>query len=277
MKKLIYAFIILFAIACKPETATPEDPVSKDCMIQRLAYDDGSTYDYKFSANNQLTEIKYMWKDDNGQPQNITMKFDYNTAGNLLKVTNTEGYIDNYLYDSNGLLTRIDFKDPDGKMYEQFTVKMDAQKRITSYTTLQDGLNVNYEYNGPNGAFSRSVVRSGNTILDEFMIKSYETDKSKKSYDMVIKGHPFDPKLFTSDLIYSVPLNLSPSGAIITSGQAYTQYDENWDKLTSKSRLYWDVNIKHTYNSNGFITKRESEEKISGQKFVDLFTYTNCN
>lgn len=277
MKKIIYSIIILFAFACKPESTTPEDPMAKDCQIQKVAYEDGSNYVYKFSEANQLTEILYSWKDEEGKPLNLTIKFEYNAAGNLVKVVNSEGYIDDYIYDNSGALTRIDFKSPEGNVDEQFVVKTDAQKRISSYLTARDRFYVTYEYNGPGGVFSKSTVKSGNFIVDQYEVKTYEIDKSKKNPNIIIKGHPFDPKLFTDELIYSIPLNLQPANLIVGTAQATTNYDENWENFMPTTRLSWDVANKYTYNENGFITKQESENKLEKAMFVTTYNYSNCN
>jgi YD repeat-containing protein len=278
MKKLIYSILILGAIACKPDSATPEDPLAKECQIQQETGYDGGTYAYKYNASNQLNEMVFNYKDENNQPQNLTLKFEYNAAGNLAKVVNSEGYIDAYIYDNSGLLTRVDFFDPDNKIYEQFVVKMDAQKRITNILTKAEQLNCTYEYNGPGGLFSRSIVKAGNSnnIVDDYQVKSYETDKTRKRFNLAVKGHPFDPTLFTFDIIYSVPLNLNPANMLVTAAQATTQYDENYEKFTNTSRLTWDVTSKFTYNENGFPTQQVTEDKIANDKYTYTFAYTNC-
>ena len=274
MKKLIYSIIILFAVACKPEKAT--EPEKKDCPIQKISYDDGSSNVFKFNADNRLTEIVYNYE-YNGKMEALTIKFDYNAAGNLLKTTNSENYIDDYIYDANGVLTRIDFKDQAGKIYEQFTIKLDAQKRLTNVVTLKDGLSVNYEYKGPGGLFSGSTVYSGNVMTDDYQIKSYETDNTKKYYFQAIKGHLFDPILFTDDMIYSNPLNFSPSNLMINTVQASTNYDENWENLTTKSRVYWDATFTRKYNEKNFVIQEEWHDKIENEKSKFLYDYAICN
>jgi YD repeat-containing protein len=275
MKKIIYAIIILFAIACKPKTTTPEKPVAIDCQVQKLTTPDGSSYTYKFDANKRLSEILYNYLND-GKPEEQSIKFDYNSAGNLLKTINSEGWVDDYLYDANGVLTRIDFKAPNGKLDDQFTIKMDAQKRITNMTTFKYGLTVNYEYQGSGGLFSRSVVTYANFVLDDYRIKSYESDNSKKYFGLAIKGHLFDPTLFTDDMPYSNPLNFNPSNLLINSAQTTTQYDENWENLASNSRLYWDVTLTRKYNENDFTIQEESHDKVENQTNAFLYTYSNC-
>ncbi len=276
MKKIICSILILFVIACKTEKTEPETPVAKECQLQQETGYDGSTYAYKYNANNQLGEVLYSWKDGSNQSQSITIKFEYNAAGNLAKVTNSIGDIDNYIYDNNGALTRVDFLDVNGEMVEQFVVKMDAQKRITNILTKADQLTCTYEYNGPDGLFSRSTIRSGNNIVDDYQVKSYETDKSKKKFNLAVKGHPFDPSLFTFDLIYSIPLNLTTPNMLVTAAQATTQYDENYEKFTTTSRLTWDVINKFTYNENGYPTQQVTENKVANDKYTYLFAYSNC-
>jgi YD repeat-containing protein len=278
MKKLLYSILILFAVACKPDSATPDDPLAKECQLQQETGYDGSTYVYKFSANNQLAEILYSYKDENNQPQSLTMKFEYNAAGNLAKVTNSVGDIDNYIYDNSGALTRVDFLDVKGVMVEQFVVKMDAQKRITNILTRAEQLTCTYEYNGPGGLFSRSIVKAGNSnnIIDDYQVKSYETDKTRKRFNLAVKGHPFDPTLFTFDIIYSIPLNLTTPNMLVTAAQATSQYDENYEKFTTTSRLTWDITSKFSYNENGYATQQVTEDKIANEKYTYLFAYTNC-
>ncbi|HEY1053644.1 MAG TPA: RHS repeat domain-containing protein [Emticicia sp.] len=276
MKKLVYSILILFAIACKTVKTEPETPVAKVCQIQKLTTYDGRSYTYKFDANSRLTEILYNYMND-GKPEELSVKFTYNTAGNLLKVINSEGYVDDYIYDASGVLTKIDFKESDGKLYDQFTIKMDAQKRISSMITQRYGLTASYEYNGPGGLFSKEIVSYDGKVLDVYEIKSHETDKSKKYFDLAVKGHLFDPTLFTDDMIYSNPLNFSPSNLMINTVQASTYYDENWENIVSTSRLYWDASLTRKYNENNHVIQEESQDKVENEKYSYLYTYSNCN
>lgn len=276
MKKIIYSILILFAIACKTEKTEPEPPVAKECQLQKLTNSEGFIYNFKFDASNRLSEIIYNYIND-GKPGELSIKFTYNAAGNLLKTVNSEGWVDDYIYDASGALTRIDFKESDGSLYDQFTIKTDAQKRIINMTTSKYGLTANYEYNGPGGLFSREIITYDNHVLDDYQVKSYDTDNSKKSYYLSIKGHPFDPTLFTDDMIYSNPLNFNPSNLLINSAQASTQYDENWEDLTTKSRVYWDITMTRQYNTNSYVVKEESTDKIENEKVAVSYSYANCN
>lgn len=277
MKKLILlAVIISLSISCKPKKTDDVTPTETACLVQKISYDDGTYELYKFDANKRLIETTITYE-DNGKIVEIPVKYEYNSAGNLSKSTTPDGWTDNYVYDANGLLTRVDFKDEKGQVDEQFTVTMDAQKRITKVVTKKDGLTGTYEYNGPNGAFSKSEVKWQGKILDQYIISSSETDNSKKSYDIVIKGHPFDPSRFTGDIVYSSPFNFGPVNNLATKGKIATQWSEDWSSITDKLRVYYDFTATRKYNSNNFVIERAAKDAVTNDTYIKTYAYSSCN
>jgi YD repeat-containing protein len=276
MKKTLFVLIMLsLSISCQKPDADAE-PVETNCLIQKISYDDGTYEVYKFDANNRLIS-SILTYEDNGKIVEAPQKYEYNAAGNLLKTKSDDGYIDEYIYDVSGMLTRVNFTDPKNELYEQFDLTMDAQKRITKIVSKIDGTVGKYEYNGPNGAFSKSEVTWEGKIIDEYVVNSYETDVTKKSYDIVIKGHPFDPSVFTNQIFYATPFNFGPKNALPITGKISTQYDENWTDLTDKLRVYYDFKATRKYNSNNFTTERASADAIEKQTYIKTYSYSNCN
>lgn len=275
MKKLvILSTVLLLAFSCKKpnEEAKPEETA---CLIQKISYDDGNYEVYKFDANKRLESIIITYS-DNGKIVEVPFRYEYNAAGNLLKTIGNDGWTDNYIYDANGLLTRVDFKDDKGGLNEQFTVTMDTKKRVTKIVTKVDGLTGTYEYNGPNGVFSKSEVIRDGKIDDQYIIKSYETDQSKKGFDLAIKGHAFDPSYFTNQIIYSVPFNLKPNGELVNTGIVSTQWNSDYTQLTDKLRVAYEFTTTRKYNSNNFATERISNYS-DGDLFKKTYSYSNCN
>lgn len=276
MKKTLFVLIMLsLSISCqKPDADT--EPVETSCLIQKITYDDGYYEIYKFDANNRLASTILTYE-DNGKMIEVPLRYEYNTAGNLIKTIADDGYVDEYIYDVNGLLTRVDFKDPKGGLSEQFTVTMDAQKRVTKIVLKNDGSVATYEYNGPNGALSKSEAIFEGKILDQYVISEYVSDATKKSYDITIKGHPFDPAAFTNQIIYSEPFNFGPRNSMVTKGKIATQFNEDWSELTDKTRVYYDFTATRKYNSNNFTIERASADAIEKKTYLKTFSYSNCN
>lgn len=275
--KNLYLFLIIgsLSISCKkPVEQVPV--VETNCLIQKITYDDGTYEVYKFDANNRLASTILTYE-DNGKIIEVPLRYEYNAAGNLLKTIGDDGYTDEYIYDANGSLTRVDFKDAKGQLTEQFTVTMDTQKRVTKFVLKSDGTTAIFEYNGPNGAFSKSESKWNGKILDQYIISSYETDPTKKSYDIVIKGHPFDPAVFSNQIIYSTPFNFGPVNSMATVGKVSTQYNEDWSDLTDKLRVYYDFKATRKYNSNNFGIERAATDAVENKTFIKKYSYSNCN
>ena len=278
MKKLVLCLLLLAIVTACKKKATTSDPVPTEtiCLIQKITYDDGNYEGYKFDANNRLIETTFTYE-DNGKIIPIPVKHEYNAAGNLVKSSTPDGWTDNYVYDASGLLTRVDFKDEKGQIDEQFTVTMDSQKRITKIVSKKYESTGTYEYNGPNGVFSKSEVRWEGKIIDQYIVNSYEQDKTKKSYSIAIKGHPFHPGVFTDQIIYGDPLNFQPTNWLGVTGKSSTQYDVNWNEVTDKLRIYSDFSATRKFNSNNFVTERTSNDIVSKSSAVKKFSYSNCN
>lgn len=276
MKKLLlFLAVISLSISCKkPEGETT--PVETICLIQKISYDNGTYELYKFDANNRLTETTLTFL-DNGKVVEVPLKYEYNSAGNLLKTTDLGGWTDNYIYDANGVLTRVDFKDDKGQIDEQFTITMDSQKRITKIVTKKEELTATYEYNGPNGFFSKSEVKWEGKLVDSYIVNSYETDKTKKSYTIPIKGHPFDPSQFTNNIVYSDPFNFVGTDAFAVTGKNSTQWNNDWTEITDKVRVYYDFTATRKFNANNFVIERTSKDAIENKTYIKSFAYSNCN
>lgn len=276
MKKSLFVLIMIaLSISCKkPDTDT--EPIETNCLVQKLSYDNGHYEIYKFDAKNSLESATISY-DDNGKISETKLKYEYNAAGNLSKTIGDNGYKDEYIYDTNGLLTRVDFKDPEGKLFEQFTVTMDSQKRVTKIVEKNDGIVATFEYNGPNGVFSKSEANWQGKILDQYVLNEFETDTKKKAYNITIKGHPFDPAYFADQIIYSVPFNFGPKNSIATVGKAFTQYNEDWSDFSDKTRIYYDFTTTRKYNANNFTVERVVKDAVENLTYIVTYSYSNCN
>ena len=277
MKIQTLAFLLVVLLACqKPKT----DPDSKEntCLIQKVLYDDGIYELYKFDANDRLLETTITYE-DNGNIVEIPVSYEYNAAGNLLKSSTPDGWTDNYVYDASGLLTRVDFKDEKGQIDEQFTVTMDARKRITQIVSKKDELTGTYEYNKPNGELSKIEVKWEGKVINQYIISEYDSDETKKSSHVSIKGHPFDPAIFTGDIIYSPPFNFGIEGSysLPTKGKLSTLWNEDWSNLSDKLRVYYDFTATRKFNSNNYVIERASTDAISNQTYIKTYIYSNCN
>ncbi|MCF8323493.1 MAG: hypothetical protein K9I84_00935 [Leadbetterella sp.] len=276
MKKTLFVLIMLsLSLSCQKPDADAE-PVETNCLIQKISYDDGGYEVYKFDANKRLESLIIAFKSEDKIVE-VLLKFEYNAAGNLLKTINDEGFIDEYIYDAAGLLTKVIFTDEKKEIYEQFDVTMDAQKRITKFVQKSDGVVATFEYNGPNGVFSKSEATLGGKIIDQFIVNSYETEPSKKSHAIMIKGHPFDPAYFTNDIIYSVPFNFVPKNYLPTAGKAFTQYNEDWSDFTDKTRVYYDFTTTRKFNTNNFTMESVIKDAVEKETYTNTYSYSNCN
>ena len=278
MKKIIATvFIFSFSLSCiKKTTDADPAPVETVCLVQKINRDGGIYEVYKFDANKKLSEAILTY-DDNGKIVEWPVKFEYNAQGNLLKTTSTlDGSTDNYIYDSGGLLTRVDFKDKAGVLTEQFTVTMDSQKRLTKVITKEGGLTGVYEYNGQDNALSKVEVSYLGKVMDLYTIQTWVTDKTKKGYDVAITGHPFDPTVFTGDMVY-YPFNIKPNQGLAETGIASTSYDEKWEKITPNLRIYYAFKATRKYNSNNFAIERIANDAVTKKSFTTTLNYSNCN
>ncbi|MDP1814845.1 MAG: hypothetical protein Q8K92_10395 [Leadbetterella sp.] len=276
MKKL-YLFLIIGSLSISCEKPVEEVVKTETvCQIQKVSYDDGNYEVYKFDANKRLESVILTYE-DGGKIIEYPIKFEYNQAGNLLKGIGSDGWTDNYIYDANGLLTKVEYKDEKGQIFDEFIVTMDAKKRITKVVTKVDGIQGTYEYNGPNGVFSKSEVKWEGKILDQYVISGYETDQSKKGFDIAITGHPFDPAGFSSQAFYYPPFNFGPVNSLPTVGKVSTQYNDDWSEVTDKVRVYYDFKATRKFNSNNFVIERTSADAIENKNFIKTYAYSNCN
>lgn len=272
-----YLLLIIASLTFSCEK--PVEEVAQDetvCRIQKISYDTGGYYEiFKFDANQRLVETTFNY-DDEGKLADLVSTHEYNATGNLIKTTDNFGWSQNWFYDANGAPSRMDFKDDKGELYDQFTFTTDTQKRITKLVVKSDGTTSTYEYNGPNGSFSKSEVMWDGKVIDRFVVNSYEQDKNKKSYRMAFNGHVFDPAQSTYNMIYSEPLNVTKD-IFSTSGTLFTQYNEDWTELTDKTRIYYDYKATRKFNSNNFVIERTDTDAVENKTYSKTFAYSNCN
>lgn len=278
MKKLLLITIILSQIiSCKKKTGVIKPSSDATiCLIQKIQYDDGTYEKYSFDANKKLVSSILTYLDEDGIVNEVPLSYEYNSAGNLLKTKGSDGYTDSYIYDATGKLTRVVFTDDQNEIIEAFTVTMDSQNRLTKVISQNLELTGLYEYNGQENALSKVEVSYQGKVFDRYEVSAYETDKTKKSYDVPITGHPFDPSAFTNDMIY-FPFNIKPSQGLATKGKVWTSYDENWENLTNNLRVYYDYTATRKFNSNNFVTERASNDAVTKQVFLKSYNYSNCN
>jgi YD repeat-containing protein len=278
MKKLIFfGFLLVLTISCKKKTVSAEPDKSETaCLIQRVEYDDGSYEKFVFNADKKLTSCVLTYFDDEGNINEVLLKYEYNSAGNLLKTIGQDGSEDNYTYDANGMLTKVLFTDDQKQIYEEFTVTMDSQKRLTKVVARLSELTGFYEYNGQNNNASKIEVFYQGKIFDRYIVEAVESDNTKKGYDIAITGHPFDPTSFTDGMIYS-PGHIKPINSLPTKGKSWTSYDVNWENLTNNLRLYYDYTATRKYNSNNYVIERTSNDAVDKVSYLKKYMYSNCN
>ena len=274
----LLSFFLIMGSSCKKKADT-KDPIptaESNCLIQKIEYDNGTYEKYVFDANKKLTSSVLTYTDENDKIVEVPLTYQYNSDGNLLKTTGEDGYTDNYTYNANGLLTKVVFTNGKGGLEEEFTVTMDAQKRLTKVIASESGLTGVYEYKGQDNALSRVEVSYSGQVFDLYEITSFEADKTKNGYSIAISGHPFDPGVFTGDMVY-YPLNLKPNHGLPLRGKSSTAYDENWENLTTKLRVYYDFVTTRKFNSNNFVIERTSKDAVSGNSYFKKYLYSNCN
>ena len=277
--KIFYllSFFLIMGNACQKKSDTKDPvPAPTTCLIQKIEYDDGTYEKYVFDANKKLTSSVLTYTDENNKIVEVPLTYQYNSDGNLLKTTGEDGYTDNYTYNANGLLTKVVFTNGKGGLEEEFTVTMDAQKRLTKVIASESGLTGVYEYKGQDNALSRVEVSYSGQVLDLYEITSFEADKTKNAYNIAISGHPFDPGIFTGEMIYN-PFNMKSNLGLPKTGKASTAYDENWENLTSKLRVYYDFVATRNFNTNNFALDRTSKDAVSGNSHFKKYLYSNCN
>jgi YD repeat-containing protein len=279
MKKVtVFLFLFFALLSCKKKIAADDPtPIATICQVQKISYSDGAYELYKFNANKLLSEVTIHVKiSDLLLFQDVLVKFEYNAQGNLLKASGDDGSTDNYIYDANGLLTRVDFKDKSGTLTEQFTVTMDSQKRLTKVVVKNSGLTGAYEYNGQDNALSKVEVSSQGKIIDLNTVQTWQTDKTKKGYKIAITGHPFDPGVLTGDMVF-YPFSIKSDWGLPETSIYSTNYDEKWEKLTNNLRIYSAFKTTYKYNSNNFVIERIANDAVTKTAYTNTYTYSNCN
>ncbi|MCP9768335.1 hypothetical protein EGI22_10455 [Lacihabitans sp. LS3-19] len=278
MKNLSFLILFLFLVSACDNAETlvePKPSETADCLVQRIDYYDNTYALFKFDESKKLIQATLSFFGEDSVLYEWPVNYLYNSEGNLVKSTTRNGASINYFYDSDGILLRVEFKTNNGKIEELFTISMDGQKRITKVIAQASGLTGLYTYNGPQGQLTKIEIRFEGKVTYLYEVKSFETDKTKKSFDIVITGHPFNPEAFDFNMIYS-PLNIKSTIGMVTSGTLSTSYDENWENLTDKIRVYMDYKFTRTFNENNFLKERTSIDLLSNTAFKKTIVYSNC-
>ena len=276
MKKILLFILPIVLTNCKtPQKDEPE--TAKNCLISRIDYEDGTYEKYIFDEKGILKSTTVSYLDENNKLIEIApFTYEYNASG-LIKTTFSDGgYTDNYIYDASGKLTQIEFKDGNKEIIEKIKVTLDEKGRLKTAQYESNNLLGKYEYNGPDGVLSKVEVTFEGKVVDKYEVIEFDTKSGGKGYDFVIKGHFFDPTVFTDGLIYT-PLN--PSGnswGLPISGKISTNLDENWENFTNTLRVYSEYNSTYELNSNKFLTKRITKEKLDNSSTSKTYQYSNC-
>lgn len=277
MKKLMFLFLVAVFLTNCQQPKKDEPTAATNCLISRIDYEDGTYEKYVFDEKGLLKSTTINYLDENNKLIELPpFTYEYTAAG-LLKTTFSDGgYTDNYIYDAAGKLTSIEFKDGNKELYEKITVTLDDKGRLKTVQYSSSNLKGQYEYNGPNGVLSKVEVFLEGEMLDKYEVTSFDTNSDSKGYDAVIKGHFFDPTLFTDALLYA-PMN--PAGnswGLPTTGKISTTYDENWENITKNLRVYSDYTSTYESNSNKFLKKRITKDKVDNSTFTKSYQYSNC-
>lgn len=265
-------FTLLLTGCKKPSEADDPKPETA-CKIERADYGDGFYALYRFDATGKLTGSTLTYQNEDDKIAELPITYEYNSAGNLIK-SNFPGGSDEYTYDGSGVLTKVEFKDKQGQVGERFIITTDAQKRITQIKTIENIIST-YTYDN-NGSVTKIEVFWENMLIDR---TTYEYDQSStaKPYTSVIKGHPFSPALFTNEIVYYAPLNLTGRIHYPVKGKYETQYNEDWDDFANSIRTYFDYTSVFKLNSQNFIVEESTTDRISNVTNTIKYKYSNCN
>jgi hypothetical protein len=127
--------MLLFLNACRHThgESTPEEPLSIPPKLQKAFRSDTEFQEFKYDAAGRITQYISQWQyviSDPTQVQRIENTFEYNTAGQLIRVNSNRGFHD-YHY-KNGMLERIE-SFSGGRListtYLKFTIKGQVSER----------------------------------------------------------------------------------------------------------------------------------------------------
>lgn len=270
MKKL---FLVLVAFTVFSSCEKKSDPSLQDaaCKIQSLSVESLGNIQYVFDANDFLKEIIFLA--DDGTKSSVL--FEYNASGDVIKSTATDGSYDIYNYDNARKLTRVDFFQADKTMSNQFVVTMDDKRRITKMVSETWGADASYEYNYAGGKLSKIVVKADGVIFDQTDITAYESDATKKHYELQFKGLAFNPTLPTNDILLFAPLNYQPYSDLWTACKYLDELDDDGNP-TGKLEVYADREVSYTYNTNNYVSGLTIKDKLSPEVIKQVMNYTNC-
>ncbi|MCP9745163.1 hypothetical protein [Lacihabitans sp. CS3-21] len=270
MKKLLLILVLFTALtSCEEES----DPSVKEvaCRIQSLKIESVGDIQYVFDASDFLKEIIFLAADGTKS----SSVFEYNGSGDVTKATSTDGSYDIYIYDNGRKLTRIDFFQADKSMSNQFVVTMDDKRRITKIVSETWGAEATYEYNHAGGKLSKIVVKADGVIFDQTDVIAYETDPTKKHYELHFKGLAFNPSLPTNDMLLYAPLNYKPYSDLWTASKFSDEVDDDGNP-TGKLEVYAENEVTYTYNTNNYLNGLTIKNKLSPDIVKQVINYTNC-
>lgn len=270
MKKLLL-ILVLFATLTSCEEKSNPSLQEVACRIQSLKIESVGDIQYVFDANDFLKEIIFLAADGTKS----SSVFEYNGSGDVTKATSTDGSYDIYIYDNARKLTRIDFFQADKSMSNQFVVTMDDKRRITKMVSETWGADATYEYNYAGGKLSKIVVKADGLIFDQTDITAYESDATKKHYELQFKGLAFNPTLPTNDILLFAPLNYQPYSDLWTACKYLDELDDDGNP-TGKLEVYADREVSYTYNTNNYVSELTIKDKLSPEVIKQVMSYTNC-
>lgn len=275
MRFICFLSVLTFLLTgCKKPSGGDDPEPETACRIDRVDNEDGTYTLFRFDTAGKLTGATLTYQNEDDKIVEVPVTYEYNTAGNLVKKNSPGGWVDEYTYDGGGALTKVEFKNGQGQVEERFTVTMDAQKRITQIKNIEDFIST-YTYDN-NGNVTKTEVTWNNFIIDRSTYE-YDQNNTAQSYLSVIKGHPFRPENFTSDIIYSSPLNLTGRKHSPVKGKYETQYNEDWTGAGNTIRTYVDYTSVFKVNSQNFIVEESATDRISNVTNTVKITYSNCN
>jgi RHS repeat-associated protein len=146
---------------------------------------DGSTYSYTYddrgnllTATNGSDTITFQYQDSKhpdlvteiDYPNNLSLKFTYNAAGERLQSVDQTGYTLNYTYDAQGRLEELD--DGDGHSVVRYTYDK-ADELIQK--DMGNGTRTTYAYNGVGEVVSISNLQPDHVTVSSFDTYTYDT------------------------------------------------------------------------------------------------------
>ncbi|MBI1748532.1 MAG: RHS repeat protein, partial [Acidobacteria bacterium] len=223
----------------------------------------GSTVAFNYDGANRLASVTTFGDD---LPE-MTLRYDYDANGNLIRRTDPQGRITNYAYDTLNRLTRL--TDPRNQA-TAFAYNGNSQ---LSQVSFANGVATAYTYN-PAGQLASVATRQGATAHLNFQ---YTYDRSG---NIATKSELAGANVFTYDSLnrlinathpqpFNPPENFTYDsvGNRVASHLAGSYLYDNANRLTQDSRFIY------TYDGNGTLIAKEE----IGTGLATVFTYNADN